>query len=106
MSRIAKEPVDLPKDVECDLSGLTLTLKGSKGSLSMEVNPEVTVKENENILSFSARSGSKFSIAMSGTTLALVANMVHGVSQGFEKKLELVGALCKFHDLLESRPLK
>ena len=91
MSRIAKEPVDLPKDVECDLSGLTLTLKGSKGSLSMEVNPEVTVKENENILSFSARSGSKFSIAMSGTTRALVANMVHGVSQGFEKKLELVG---------------
>jgi len=91
MSRIAKEPVDLPKDVECNLSGLTLTLKGSKGSLTMEVNPEVTIKEDENILSFAARSGSKFSIAMSGTTRALVANMVQGVSQGFEKKLELVG---------------
>ena len=79
------------KDVECNLSGLTLTLKGSKGSLTMEVNPEVTIKEDENILSFAARSGSKFSIAMSGTTRALVANMVQGVSQGFEKKLELVG---------------
>jgi large subunit ribosomal protein L6 len=57
----------------------------------MEVNPEVSIDENDNLITFAARSGSKFSSAMSGTTRALVANMVFGVSQGFEKKLELVG---------------
>ena len=73
------------------MSGLTLTLKGAKGSLSMDLYPEVSVEENDSILSFSPKSGSKFALAISGTTRALVANMVHGVSQGFEKKLELVG---------------
>jgi len=91
MSRIAKEPVNIPKDIEFNMSGLTLTLKGAKGSLSMDLNPEVSVEENDSILSFSPKSGSKFATAISGTTRALVANMVHGVSQGFEKKLELVG---------------
>ena len=91
MSRIAKEPVNIPKDIEFSMSGLTLTLKGAKGSLSMDLNPEVNVEENDSILSFAPKSGSKFSLAISGTTRALVANMVHGVSQGFEKKLELVG---------------
>ena len=91
MSRIAKEPVNIPKDIEFSMSGLTLTLKGAKGSLSMDLNPEVNVEENDSILSFSPKSGSKFALAISGTTRALVANMVHGVSQGFEKKLELVG---------------
>ena len=91
MSRIAKEPVNIPKDIEFNMSGLTLTLKGAKGSLSMDLNPEVNVEENDSILSFAPKSGSKFSLAISGTTRALVANMVHGVSQGFEKKLELVG---------------
>jgi large subunit ribosomal protein L6 len=91
MSRIAKEPVNIPKDIEFSMSGLTLTLKGAKGSLSMDLNPEVSVEENDSILSFSPKSGSKFALAISGTTRALVANMVHGVSQGFEKKLELVG---------------
>ena len=91
MSRIAKEPVNIPKDIEFNMSCLTLTLKGAKGSLSMDLNPEVSVEENDSILSFSPKSGSKFALAISGTTRALVANMVHGVSQGFEKKLELVG---------------
>ena len=91
MSRIAKEPVNIPKDIEFNMSGLTLTLKGAKGSLSMDLNPEVSVEENDSILSFAPKSGSKFALAISGTTRALVANMVHGVSQGFEKKLELVG---------------
>ncbi len=87
MSRIAKEPVNIPKDIEFNMSGLTLTLKGAKGSLSMDLNPEVSVEENDSILSFSPKSGSKFALAISGTTRALVANMVHGVSQGFEKNL-------------------
>jgi large subunit ribosomal protein L6 len=91
MSRIAKEPVELPPGVEFSLSGTTVTLKGSKGSLSMDLNSEVELSQDENMLAVKARSGSRFSIAISGTTRALLANMVQGVSAGFEKKLELVG---------------
>ncbi|MGB5352507.1 MAG: 50S ribosomal protein L6 [Woeseia sp.] len=91
MSRIAKEPVELPKGVEFSQSGTKLTVKGSKGALSMELNPEVQLSHEDNVVQVKARSGSRFSIAMSGTTRALIANMVEGVSQGFEKKLELVG---------------
>jgi len=91
MSRIAKEPVELPKGVEFNLSGTTVTLKGSKGSLSMDLNSEIELSQEDNQLQVKARSGSRFAIAMSGTTRALLANMAHGVTEGFEKKLELVG---------------
>ncbi len=91
MSRIAKEPVVLPQGVEFSLSGTTVTLKGAKGSLSMELNSEVEVTQEENRITAKARSGSRFSTAIAGTTRALLANMAHGVSEGFEKKLELVG---------------
>jgi len=85
MSRIAKEPVNMPKDVESNLSGQTITLKGSKGSLSLTLNQEVELKEQDNSLLVQSRSRSKFSKAVSGTTRALLANMVQGVSEGFEK---------------------
>ncbi len=91
MSRIAKYPVVLPQGVEFNLSGITVTLKGAKGSLSMELNSEVEVTQEENRITARARSGSRFSTAIAGTTRALLANMVHGVTDGFEKKLELVG---------------
>jgi len=91
MSRIAKEPVELPQGVEFNLSGTTASMKGSKGQLSMEVNSEVELKQEDNTLTVSPRSGSRFSTAVAGTTRALLANMAQGVSEGFEKKLELVG---------------
>lgn len=91
MSRVAKEPVELPQGVEFNLSGTTASIKGSKGSLSMDLNSEVEVHQDGNTLTVKPRSGSRFAIAVSGTTRALLANMVHGVSEGFEKKLELVG---------------
>ena len=91
MSRVAKVPVDLPKGVEFNLSGTTVSVKGSQGSMSMELNSEVELKQEENSLTVGPRSGSRFSNAMAGTTRALLANMVQGVSEGFEKKLELVG---------------
>ncbi len=91
MSRIAKEPVELPKGVEFKQDGNVVTLKGGKGSLSLELNSEVQLSQEENTLSVAARSGSRFAAAMSGTTRALLANMVHGVSEGFVRKLELVG---------------
>jgi large subunit ribosomal protein L6 len=91
MSRIAKEPVVLAQGVEFSLSGTTVTLKGAKGSLSMELNSEVEVTQEENRITVKPRSGSRFSPAIAGTTRALLANMAHGVSEGFEKKLELIG---------------
>ena len=91
MSRIAKEPVALPKGVEFNLSGSTINMKGGMGALSMELNSEVELTHENDELSVKPRTGSRFSVAMSGTTRALLANMVRGVSEGFEKKLELRG---------------
>jgi len=91
MSRIAKVPVELPKGVEFSQSGTTVTVKGGKGALTMELNSEVELAQEENSLTVKPRSGSRFAVAMSGTTRSLLANMAHGVSEGFEKKLELVG---------------
>jgi large subunit ribosomal protein L6 len=91
MSRIAKRPVELTKDVSVQISGRSLTIKGPKGSLSMELNSEVEVTQDGANLAVAARSGSRFANAMSGTTRALIQNMVTGVSAGFERKLELVG---------------
>lgn len=91
MSRIAKYPVELPKGVEFSQSGMNVTLKGSKGTLSLELNPEIELTTEDSLLTVKPRSGSRFAIAMSGTTRALLANMAQGVSEGFERKLELVG---------------
>ncbi len=91
MSRVAKVPVELPQGVEFNLSGTTASMKGSKGQLSIELNSEVELKQEDNTVSVSPRSGSRFATAIAGTTRALLANMAQGVSEGFEKKLELVG---------------
>lgn len=91
MSRVAKNPVVLPDGIEFSQSGTTVTLKGKKGALSLDLNSEVQVAQEGNELSVKRRSNSRFASAMSGTTRALLANMVLGVSDGFEKKLELVG---------------
>jgi len=91
MSRIAKEPVEVIKGVEFSLAGTTVTMKGPKGTLSLDLNSEVELSQDDNMLSVKARSGSRFANAMAGTTRALLANLVTGVSEGFEKKLELVG---------------
>ena len=91
MSRIAKQPVELPQGVEVTLSSTTVSVKGSKGELSAALNSEVEAKQEGNTLTVSPRSGSRFSSAIAGTTRAILANMVQGVSEGFEKKLILVG---------------
>jgi len=91
MSRIAKEPVELPQGVEFNQSGMTVSIKGSKGSLTMDLNSEVELSQEGSTLKVKPRSGSKFSTAIAGTTRSLLANMVQGVSEGFEKKLELRG---------------
>jgi large subunit ribosomal protein L6 len=91
MSRIAKYPVELPQGVEFNLSGTVVSIKGGNGTLSMELNSEVELGQEDNMVTVKPRSGSRFSTAIAGTTRALLANMVEGVTKGFEKKLELKG---------------
>ena len=91
MSRIAKQPVSLPKGVEFKQADGHLNVKGPKGELSMALNPEISVTIEDDSATIAARSGSRFAHAMTGTTRALLNNMVKGVTDGFERKLELVG---------------
>ena len=91
MSRVAKSPVSLPSGVNVTLNGQSITVKGAKGELELNVHSSVEVKQEDNVLTFTPRSGGKEANAQAGTTRALVNNMVTGVTAGFEKKLQLVG---------------
>lgn len=91
MSRVAKSPVAIPAGVDVKLSGQELTVKGRNGSLSWNIHDKVEVKQEDNTLTFAGRSDERQAWAQAGTTRALVNNMVKGVSDGFEKKLELNG---------------
>ena len=91
MSRIAKKPIEIPSGVEVNISGQTVSVKGKNGNLSMELNEKVQLKQEDNAINFSGKDGVDGSVAMAGTMRSLVNNMVVGVSQGFEKKLELIG---------------
>jgi large subunit ribosomal protein L6 len=91
MSRIAKYPVAIPAKVEVALGQSEVTVKGPLGTLTQTLSPDVVVKLEGSQVSFVGANDSIHANAMSGTLRALVANMVRGVSQGFEKKLTLVG---------------
>lgn len=91
MSRIAKNPVLVPKGIEVMLEGQLLTIKGQKGSLEHRIHPDVEVDLAHQTLTFAPRRKTIVANACAGTTRALVSNMVQGVHQGFEKKLILVG---------------
>lgn len=90
MSRIANSPVTLPQGVEVKLDGQDVSVKGAKGALQLSVHPTVEIVQEEGVLRIAARPGS-VNLALAGTTRSLVNNMVVGVSQGFERKLQLVG---------------
>ena len=91
MSRIAKNPVAVPKGVEVKLAGQSLSVKGPKGSLSYNVHPFVKVTQADGQLRFERAGDSSMARAISGTTRALVNNMVNGVTKGFEKRLTIIG---------------
>jgi len=91
MSRIAKYPVPLPKGVEVNLAGGQISVKGPLGTIARAADPNVEVKKEGEQVLFKALGNSNHANAMSGTMRALVANMVTGVTKGFEKKLALVG---------------
>lgn len=91
MSRVGKMPIALPQGVDVSITAEQISVKGSLGTLVRPVNGLVTVKNDGGKLLFTPANDSVEADAMSGTLRALVANMVNGVSKGFEKKLTLVG---------------
>ncbi len=91
MSRVGKMPIALPKGVDVAITAEHITVKGANGTLKRSMNPLVSIQSEGGNVLFSPANESVASDAMSGTMRALVANMVNGVSKGFEKKLTLVG---------------
>lgn len=91
MSRIANQPVVLPKGVDVTINGQDLTVKGGKGSLNMRVHDSVSVAQEDSELQVRQVEGTPNGHAMSGTVRALLANMVKGTTEGWQKKLTLVG---------------
>ena len=91
MSRVGKMPIAVPKGVDVSVTADKISVKGSLGTLVRPVNELVTIKSEDGNIKFAPANDSAEADAMSGTMRALVANMVNGVSKGFEKKLTLVG---------------
>ena len=91
MSRIGKKPVAIPAGVTVALDGQALSVKGPKGQLAWTVVDDIEIKHENNELILTPRADTKRSKAMWGLSRTLVANLVHGVSQGYEEVLELVG---------------
>ena len=91
MSRIGKAPITLPDKVEVSITPAEISVKGPLGTLTQRISHDVTVEKVENRIQFKAAGNSRQANAMSGTLRALVANMVTGVTKGFERRLTLVG---------------
>ena len=104
MSRIGKKPILIPENVEVKIEGQKVMIKGPKGELQREIRPEIKVETKNNQIFVSPQIETKKTKAFWGLTRALIANMIKGVTEGFEKKLEIVGlgfrALLEGNDLL------
>ncbi|EDN70868.1 50S ribosomal subunit protein L6 [Beggiatoa sp. PS] len=91
MSRVAKRPIPLPANVTVNLEPQLLVITGPHGQQQHPIHPAVQITLAEKVLTFTTRESSRLANAMAGTTRALVNNIVQGVTQGFEKKLILIG---------------
>ena len=91
MSRIANNPITVPENVEVDMSGAVVRVKGGQGELTHTLHALVDMDREGGLLKFSAKNDSKSARSLAGTTRAIMQNMVTGVSEGFEIKLEIVG---------------
>lgn len=91
MSRVAKQPITIPKGVEIKIDGQTVNAKGPKGNEACQVHSDVEIVFDDGVLGVKSRGDAKGSVAMTGTMRSLLNNLVTGVSDGFEKKLELRG---------------
>jgi len=89
MSRVAKKPINLPKGVECQVKADAITVKGPKGTLAMAAPAGIDVAIEGGQIKLSAKTADR--MKMAGTARALISNMVTGVSDGYQRKLELVG---------------
>ncbi|MDB9751603.1 50S ribosomal protein L6 [Gammaproteobacteria bacterium] len=91
MSRIANNPIIVPSSVDVSIVESMIIIKGDKGELSHNIHPLVKVEQKDNVLKTTVNNNSKFANALSGTTRALIQNLVTGVTEGFERKLDIVG---------------
>lgn len=91
MSRIGKLPIPVPTGVDVSIDGSVVTVKGPKGSLSHNVVDPITVSRDDSVIDVVRPNDERTSKALHGLTRTLIANMVHGVTEGYEKKLEIVG---------------
>ena len=91
MSRVGKSPIPVPKGTEVHIAGTLLTIKGPLGTLTHNLHPLVSLNQEADVLQVTCNDESRESNALSGTTRALVNNMVTGVTKGFERKLNLIG---------------
>lgn len=91
LSRMAKTPLVIPSGVEITVNGSKVTVKGTLGQLQYTFNGAVTITKQDNNIVFATTEESKFAKALSGTIKAIMANMILGVTKGFEKKLTIIG---------------
>lgn len=91
MSRIGKKPIEIPAGVTVTLNKNTAIVKGPKGELTRSFDPEITINVEENVVTITRPSDMKEHRALHGTTRAVLANMIEGVSTGFTRNLELIG---------------
>jgi len=91
MSRVGRKPIVVPAGVTLTLNGTELTVKGPKGTLVRNFHPDINININDNEVVVERPSDNKLHRSLHGTTRALIANMVKGVSEGFTRQLELVG---------------
>ncbi|HLS65814.1 MAG TPA: 50S ribosomal protein L6 [Pseudogracilibacillus sp.] len=91
MSRIGLKPIEIPEGVEVTLSGQTITVKGSKGTLERELHSDMKVNIEEKEIVVERPNDEKENRALHGTTRSIIANMIEGVSKGFQKELEIIG---------------
>ena len=90
MSRVAKNPITVPDSVKVNIENSNIQVSGTKGTLDFQLPQSVSLKQEENVITVQY-GYSQESVALAGTTRALINNMVIGVSEGFQKKLQLVG---------------
>src|SRR5205823_1450222 len=91
MSRIGKQPIEVPSGVEVAVDGSRVTVKGPRGTLEQTFNPEVRIVQDDGTVRVERMGEDGFHRSLHGLTRTLIANMVEGVTKGFEKRLEIVG---------------
>jgi large subunit ribosomal protein L6 len=91
MSRIGRMPIPIPQGVEVKLDGLNITVKGPKGILYRELHPNPNIEITDSVINVTRPSESRQNKSLHGLTRSLIANMVEGVTKGYEKELEIIG---------------